>query len=43
METRWATRAIRKGSDPFAVLQAGGWTSMDETAIANAGIVDNSD
>jgi integrase len=42
----WATRAIRKGSDPFAVLQAGGWTSMstvqkyvDETAIANEGIV----
>jgi integrase len=41
----WATRAIRKGSDPFAVLQAGGWTSMatvqkyvDETAIANKGI-----
>jgi integrase len=41
----WATRAIRKGADPFAVLQAGGWTSMatvqkyvDETTIANEGI-----
>ena len=46
----WATRAIRKGADPFAVLQAGGWTSMatvqkyvDETAIANAGIDDSGD
>lgn len=41
----WATRAIRRGADPFAVLQAGGWTSMatvqkyvDETTIANEGI-----
>jgi integrase len=41
----WTTRAIRRGADPFAVLQAGGWTSMatvqkyvDETAIANEGI-----
>lgn len=46
----WATRAIRQGSDPFAVLQAGGWTSMatvqkygDEIAIANAGIADSGD
>lgn len=46
----WATRAIRKGADPFAVLQAGGWTSMatvqkyvDDTAIANAGIDDSGD
>lgn len=46
----WATRAIRKGADPFAVLQAGGWTSMatvqkyvDETTIANAGIDDSGD
>jgi integrase len=38
----WATRAIRKGTDPFALQQAGGWTSMqtvrkyvDESAIAN--------
>jgi integrase len=44
----WATRAIRRGADPFAVLQAGGWTSMqtvqkyvDETAIANAGIAED--
>lgn len=44
----WATRAIRKGASPFAVLQAGGWTSMqtvqkyvDETIIANAGIDDD--
>jgi integrase len=41
----WATRAIRKGSDPFALQQAGGWTSMqtvrkyvDESAIANEGV-----
>lgn len=41
----WATRAIRKGHDPFRVLQAGGWTSMqtvqkyvDETTIANEGM-----
>jgi integrase len=38
----WATRAIRRGTDPFALQQAGGWTSMqtvrkyvDESAIAN--------
>jgi integrase len=38
----WATRAIRKGTDPFALQQAGGWTSMqtvrkyvDESTIAN--------
>lgn len=44
----WATRAIRKGASPFAVLQAGGWTSMqtvqkyvDETTIANAGIAED--
>jgi integrase len=44
----WATRAIRRGADPFALLQAGGWTSMqtvqkyvDETTIANAGNADN--
>lgn len=43
----WATRAIRQGSDPFAVLQAGGWTSMstvqkyvDEQTIANEGIAE---
>lgn len=42
----WATHAIRKGADPFRVLQAGGWTSMqtvqryvEETEIANEGIV----
>jgi integrase len=41
----WATRAIRKGTDPFALQQAGGWTSMqtvrkyvDESAIANEGV-----
>ncbi len=44
----WATRAIRKGASPFAVLQAGGWTSMqtvqkyvNETTIANAGIAED--
>ena len=44
----WATRAIRKGADPFQVLQAGGWTSMqtvqkyvEETMIANEGIGDD--
>jgi integrase len=41
----WATRAIRKGTDPFALQQAGGWTSMqtvrkyvDELVIANEGV-----
>jgi integrase len=41
----WATRAIRRGTDPFALQQAGGWTSMqtvrkyvDESAIANEGV-----
>lgn len=41
----WATRAISKGTDPFALLQAGGWTSMqtvqkyvDESKIANEGV-----
>lgn len=41
----WATRAIRKGTDPFALQQAGGWTSMqtvrkyvDESTIANEGV-----
>jgi integrase len=41
----WATRAISKGTDPFALLQAGGWTSMqtvqkyvDENKIANEGV-----
>jgi integrase len=44
----WATRAIRKGADPFRVQQAGGWTSMqtvkkyvEETEIANEGIGDD--
>lgn len=42
----WATRAIQKGTDPFALLQAGGWNSMstvkryvDENEIANDGVV----
>ena len=42
----WATRAIRRGTDPFALQQAGGWTSMqtvrkyvDESAIANEGVI----
>lgn len=42
----WATRATRKGTDPFALLQAGGWTSMttvkkyvDESEIANDGVI----
>jgi integrase len=41
----WATKAIRKGTDPFALMQAGGWTSMqtvrkyvEENVIANAGV-----
>jgi integrase len=44
----WTTRAIRKGIDPFRVLQAGGWTSMttvqkyvDETEIANEGMTED--
>lgn len=42
----WATRAIQKGTDPFALLQAGGWNSMttvkryvDENKVANDGVV----
>lgn len=41
----WATRATAKGTDPFALMQAGGWTSMqtvskyvDENKIANDGV-----
>ena len=41
----WATRATAKGTDPFALMQAGGWTSMqtvskyvDESLIANDGV-----
>ena len=41
----WATRATRAGTDPFALMQAGGWTSMqtvakyvDETTVANEGV-----
>lgn len=44
----WATWAIRKGKDPFQVLQAGGWTSMqtvkkyvEETVVANEGLNDD--
>lgn len=42
----WTTLAVRSGSDPFAVQQAGGWNSMTtvsryvaESEIANDGIV----
>jgi len=42
----WATRAIEKGTDPFALQQAGGWNSLttvrryvDENTIANDGVV----
>lgn len=42
----WATRAIQKGTDPFALKQAGGWNSMstvaryvDENKIANDGVI----
>jgi len=41
----WATNAIQRGTDPFALMQAGGWTSMqtvqkyvDENVVANAGV-----
>lgn len=41
----WATKAVRKGANPFELMQAGGWTSMqtvkkyvDENTVANAGI-----
>lgn len=41
----WATRAIQKGTDPFALQQAGGWSSLstvrryvDELEIANEGV-----
>lgn len=42
----WATRAIAKGTDPFALQQAGGWNSLstvrryvDENEIANDGVI----
>lgn len=42
----WASRAIAKGTDPFALLQAGGWNSMttvkryvDDNEIANDGVI----
>ncbi|MCB0108720.1 MAG: tyrosine-type recombinase/integrase [Caldilineaceae bacterium] len=41
----WATRAIQKGTDPFALMQAGGWNSLstvrryvDENEVANDGV-----
>lgn len=41
----WATSAIHEGTDPFSLLQAGGWTSMQtmkkyvaENEVANAGV-----
>ncbi|MEZ4617743.1 MAG: site-specific integrase [Caldilineaceae bacterium] len=41
----WATDANRNGTDPFALLQAGGWTSMqtvqryvDASKVANDGV-----
>jgi integrase len=41
----WATRAVKQGTDPFALLQAGGWTSMqtvkryvDDQEVANEGV-----
>lgn len=41
----WATSAVKGGSDPFALRQAGGWSSMQtvqryvsENEIANAGV-----
>lgn len=41
----WATRAVKGGTDPFKLMQAGGWTSMqtvqkyvDASAIANDGV-----
>lgn len=42
----WATRAVKGKTDPFRLMQAGGWTSMqtvqryvDQAAIANDGVV----
>jgi len=42
----WATRAVKGKTDPFMLMQAGGWTSMqtvqkyvDQAAIANAGVI----
>lgn len=42
----WATRAIKNKTDPFSLMQAGGWTSMQtvqkyvsESEIANAGVM----
>lgn len=42
----WASRAIAKGTDPFALLQAGGWNSMttvkryvDDNEVANDGVI----
>lgn len=42
----WATQAIQRGTDPFALKQAGGWNSMsivsryvDENEIANDGVI----
>ena len=41
----WATRASRKGTDPFALQEAGGWNSLamprryvEAAKIANAGV-----
>ena len=41
----WATRAVKGKTDPFKLMQAGGWTSMqtvqkyvDASAIANDGV-----
>lgn len=41
----WATRASRKGTDPFALQEAGGWNSLamprryvENAKIANAGV-----
>lgn len=41
----WATCAVKGKTDPFRLMQAGGWTSMqtvqkyvDQAAIANAGV-----
>jgi len=41
----WATRAARKGTDPFALQEAGGWSSLamprryiEEAKIANQGV-----
>lgn len=42
----WATRAIQRGTDPFALMQAGGWSNMqtvrkyvDENEVANDGVI----